>query len=227
MINKSQYQIILLKNNERIETLCTFSLLTSVLIKYNELLEENKKIILPIKKLNIEKIEDVKYHLCIIKRKDENDLTNPKFKNDFGEFIENIVEDNDEWIIFKKEEYFIEEKFWVYGFHPLYDRKNFMFIYNDILKDNIKSKYDFINIYYYKNKIIFEGVNTINMVICKDMSDAVRLYCKLDDFAKEDKLKYLAFTGNGGRTKKSASMTIDKIMSFTNWDRRKIKRSTT
>lgn len=225
-MEKCKYQIIILRNNERIKTISSHTSLKNTLSKFNKIVTENKKVVFPIQHLNIENIEDVKYHIAIIKKK-SYDTENVKLKNDYGQYVDHIVEDNDEWILYEKNDYYFEESFWVYGYHPRFFRKDFMFIYDNLLKFYAKNKYTFLNVYYYRNKVLFETSDKLNMVICKNKDDAVRMYCLLDDYAKKDKLKYVMFSGNGGRNRKLSENTINKIIKLTNWKKRKVIRYTT
>lgn len=227
MGKKADYQIIILKNNERLYTVSNHYTQESAIRKYNKMLEENKEIVFPIKFLNVEKIESVKYHIAIIKRKTDTDDDIPKLRNDYGEYVDHVVVDNDEWIMFEKEEYKFEESFWVYGYNPHYYRKTFMWIYEELVKKHANNKRDILSIGYYKNKVLFETINHIDMVICKNKDDGIRLFSLLDDYVQNDKLKYIMFIGNLAATRNQASKVRDKIQSFTHWTRNYINYPTT
>lgn len=224
---QAQYQIILIKNNECVEVKSSYTYLDSALLKFNSLLEESKKVTFPIQYYNEEKIEGVKFYLAIIKRKTDLDGETSLLKNDYGEYVEHIISDNDEWIMYQKEPFYIEESFWVYGFHPRYYRKDFNFIFNNIVKKYAHDKYDFLNVFLYKNKVLFESTFHTDMVICKNQNDAVRLYALLDDFCQEHKMKYIMFSGAHNKSRKEISNTIEKIIKLTGWSRKKVRRNTT
>jgi len=227
MIGQAKYQIILLKNNECVKVISSHSNFSRVKDKFENMLDENKKIIFPIQYLNEEKIVPVKYYLAIIKRKEREDEETPKLKNEYGQYVNHIIVDNEDWLMFDKEEYNFEESFWVYGYNPYFYRKTFLFIYNELIKKYASNKYEFMRITYYKNKVLFDTYSHLDMVLCKNKDDAYRMYCLLDDFCKNDKLKRVLFDGDSGRNKNSATYTINKIAELTHWKRKKILRHTT
>ena len=63
------------------------------------------------------------------------------------------------------------------------------------------------------------------MVICKNKSDAIRLYNQLEEWCNKDKeVKYFIFNGDWS---KSTERMVEKIKQLTNWDDLKIRRSST
>jgi hypothetical protein len=64
------------------------------------------------------------------------------------------------------------------------------------------------------------------MVICKNKSDSVRFYNLLEEFAKKNKCKYVAFMGDIRHSKYKGDW-IEKIKKLTNWNAQKISRLST
>lgn len=220
---KKLYQIIVLKNNESIELISSHFNLSTVQQKYYKMLEDNKKIVFPRQYINDNTINETNYHLAIIKRKTDSDITNPKFQNQYGAFVEHKIIDNDDWVLLEKDVYNYEETFWVYGYNPRYYRKDFMFIYNNLIKSVMINKNNFLSISVFKNKLVFEGLDNVNMVICKNKNDARRMHDLLDDFCKVDKLKNVLFCGDCSKINR----LFKTIQNLTNWNYKKIMRNTT
>lgn len=207
-----------------IELISSHTLLSTVQQKFNKMLEENKRIIFPRQYINNDTINETVYHIAIIKRKEESDNNETtRFANSYGMYVEHQIVDNDEWVLMEKEPYNYEESFWVYGYNPRYYRKNFLFIYQNFVKPFGKNKYNFLTVSVFKNKVIFEALDKTELVICKNNDDALRLHNLLDDFAKEDKLKYVMFCGNCSKNNR----LFNVIQKLTNWTYKKIMRNTT
>lgn len=224
---KYKYKIIIVQNNKQIQHLKAYVKLDKALAYFNLMLEENKKVIFPIQFVNTKAIKDVNFKLVLLKRREKNDEPNHRLRNDYGEYVEHDTT-NKEWLVYNIAPYNMEEHFWAYGFHPFKDRKTFKFIYNNFVKKQAQNKYNFLNITLFKNKILFETSSKSDMVICKNITDAIRMYNLIEEFASNDKLKYIMFSGNGDNPKYSKKhKIIEKIQELTGWNSKKIRRSTT
>lgn len=227
MTGQTSYQLILLKDNECIKTISSHFNYARAKYKYDKMLEDNKAVLFPIQYLNVEKIVEVKYYIALLERRNEKGNESTKLKNEYGQYVDHIIIDNDDWLMIEKEEYNFEETFWVYGYNPHFFRKTFSFIFKELILKYSKNKYEFLNIHFYKNKLIIESFSHTDMVICKNGSDAIRLYCLLDEYCKNFKIKQIMFSGNDARNRISSTRTIDKIEALTHWSRKKIQRNTT
>ena len=78
-----------------------------------------------------------------------------------------------------------------------------------------------------KNKVLFDNYDELNMVICKNKSDAIRMYNLIEEKSSEDKVKFIFFNGDCEATKLKKDNAIEKIRKLTNWDNKKILRSST
>ena len=80
----------------------------------------------------------------------------------------------------------------------------------------------------FKNKVLIETSNTLDMVICKNKSDGIRLYNLLEEWCnKEKEVKYYLFNGDWGLTPDKRHKCVEKIRKLTNWDDLKINRCNT
>jgi hypothetical protein len=219
-----------LSNGKQIDVLGTYPSELKVNIAFNKLIEENKKVLFPISTLsmdNARKLIDANYEIIIIKKREDNDPKTTYIRNNMGDIVE-YTTNNEKWVVYDKHPYNKEETFWVYGYHPLVQRKDVTFIYKNIVKPKALRKSTFLNIMLYKNKILFETSDNMDMVICKNKSDAIRLYNLLENWCdKEKEVKYYLFNGDWSLTSDKKEKCVEKIKKLTNWDDLKIKRSST
>lgn len=222
---KSKYKIIKTSNRKYLESLGVFKNIESASQTLNELIKQNKEEVrFPVRFKNHKGIKEVKYELVLLKRKTIKDINPNLFRNEYGQFVESIIKNSDDWVIEDKKEFLKEEEFYVYGYHPIYQRKNFYFIYNELLLKNI-NKYNIIAVMVYKNKLILLLDNDIEIIICKCVSDSIRLYTELENECLLKKQKYIFFNGVCG--KKTKENIEKKIQIKTNWNLKKIRRIST
>lgn len=217
---KNIFHIILVSNGKMIKTLynCASEILVNK--KFNELIYENKKIRFPVRCINIGKLVDANYEIYIIRRNDENVKT-VKLKDENGKIINFETSDSD-WTIYDRSNYDKEETFWVYGYHPVFQRKDFKWIYDNIISNNL-SKYNIKQILVYRNKLLVSTTNNLDMVLCKNESDCIRLYNELEKESINNKLKYAFFVGDAYHSSLKKNW-FDKIKKLTNWSDTKIRR---
>lgn len=227
---KANYQIILTTNGKHLDYIGNYNTELQANRAFIKLLEENKKVIFPVRTLsmdNARKLIDAKYELVIIKRREENESNVTKIRNEFGDFVEHTT-NNDGWVVYDKAPYDKEESFWVYGYHPIVQRKDFLFIFNEIVKPKTIYRSSFLSVMIYKNKLLFETTDSLDLVICKNYNDSIRLYNLLKEWCDKDKsVKYYLFNGDWTLTREKKEKCVEKIQKLTNWDLLKIRRSST
>lgn len=227
---KVNYQIILTSKGRRLEYLGYYNTELQANRAFTKMVEENKKVVFPVETIcldNSNKQSDAKYELVIIKRRDEKESNITKIRNEYGDYIEHTT-DNEGWVVYDKAPYHKEESFWVYGYHPNIQRKDFMFVYNEIVKPKTTYRSSFLTIYIYKNKVLFETSDSLDMVICKNKKDSIRFYNLLKELCDNDKkAKYYLFNGDWSLTRDRKEKCEEKIQKLTNWDLLKIRRSST
>lgn len=221
---KNIYHIIMTSRGKQLHDLYWTDTWEKVSKKYNEMLKENEKVIFPTKKIKISgTFYDANYELVIIKTKHESDEDENLIRSDNGKF-EPYVSSDEDWIVCDRHSWDIEETFNVYGYHPIYQRKNIEWIFNEFLLKDSKDKYKFkeVNILY--NKVIFNEAGNLNMVLCNDRSDAIRMNNILEKMAKKHKLKYVIFKGLVEKRKDIIDW-YHRIEKWTGWNYLKVKRS--
>lgn len=224
--NKGQkfiYRIILTSHNKQIKELYKSKKEDSIYSKFNKIIEENSKnIIFPVRYINNGGLKDANYEIMIIKEKQKNESKETKLRDEYGRYI-SYVTTSDKWIIINRADYYREESFWVYGFHPQLDRKDFNWIFKNYIKKNC-NKYSFKNILVFKNKLIIDINGELNIIFCKNKSDSIRLYNQLEVYAKKNKLKYIIWSGDISYSQFKKDL-IDRLLKFTGWSFRKLNRS--
>lgn len=224
--NKGQkfiYRIIITSHNKQIKEIYKSKKENSAYKKFNELIEDNSKnIVFPVRYINNGGLKDANYEIMIIKGKEDGESNETKLRDEYGRYI-SYVTTSDKWIIINRAEYNREESFWVYGYHPQLDRKDFNWIFDNFIKENC-NKYSFKNIVVFKNKLIIDTNGEFNIVFCKNKYDCIRLYNQLEVFAKKNKLKYIIWGGDVTNSQFKKDL-IDRLLQFTGWTFRKLNRS--
>lgn len=225
---KRPYRLIITCNNKQYESVGSFTTEIKALKAMHQIAKENeKKIIFPKKYITTNLVQEAKFHLVLIKKRDENDPSINLVKNEYGEYVEH-ESNNPLWLIVDKLPYNIEEEFWVYGYHPMTDRKNFDFIFDELVMPYAVDRSKGLNIQIFKNKVLFESLGHMDLVLCKNQSDAIRLYNLLNEKCQNTKsIKYVLFLGDGDSTLYSKHSCVEKIKELTNWNEKKIKRAMT
>lgn len=217
------YHIIITSCGKEIKDIYHSAKEESVYRRFKSLLSDNKSsVVFPVRYINNKGLKEANYELMIIKSKDKKDPSETRLRDEYGKFI-NYVTSNDNWIVIERAEYLREETFWVYGYHPQLQRKTFDWIFdNFIIKDC--NKYLIKNVYLFKNKFIVDCNGIINMVLCKNVDDAIRLFNQLEMKYDKEKGKYVMWSGNLTHSTMRKNI-IDKIIKLTGWNYNKIRRN--
>lgn len=217
---KNIYHIILTSNGKQIKTLynCASEMLVNK--KFDDLIEENKAVRFPVRFINIGKLVDANYEIYIIRRNDDDTKTT-KLKDENGKII-NFETNDDNWIIYDRETYYKEESFWVYGYHPVFQRKDFNWVFENMISNDI-NKYNIKQVLVFRNKLLISTTYELNMVMCKNESDCIRLYNELEKEATNKKIKYVFFSGDAYHSKLKKNW-FERIKKLTGWSDTKIRR---
>ena len=223
---KNLYHIILVNHDKMKEDLFWTDSVATVNKEFKTMVEENKSVVFPIK-FNNNKTEIIEssYEIMIIKARDKTESRETKVMDEYGKFV-NYATNDDHWIIYDRSPYYIEETFWVYGYHPRLQRKDFKWIYDNFISNNSNNKYLFKTVQLFKNKILVECNGKLDMVICKNKQDAIRMYNMIEEWCERDKMKYIGFMGDLSYSRYKSDW-ITKIQKLTNWTRKKITRMST
>ncbi len=220
------YSIILINHGKQLRTICSDTTEEKIYRRFKKILEENKKVAFPIKYNNHEHVMiESEYELVIIKCREEYEGLVNKVRTDTGEFTDYTTTDDD-WIVIDRAPYNIEETFWVYGYHPRLQRKDFNWIFDTFITKDAKNKYIFKSVQIFKNKVVIDCNGKLEMVICKNIPDAIRLYNKIEIESVNKKFKYIAFMGDVSKGKYRLDWR-KRLQDLTHWSNEKINRSST
>lgn len=222
---KRPYRIILTVNNRQKNEIERFKTEAEAYQKMNEMLEENQKaVIFPKRFAHYGGImREVNYNLYILRRlsPDETDKTT-QLRNEYGEFV-TYETTHSKWAVVDKCNWEFEESFWVYGYHPQYQRKDFLWIFTNFIEKTAHDKYLFKNIWLYHNKIIIESTEHLEIIFTKNKSDAIRFYNLLEKWCTQKKFKYVVFCGEIDRT--LSQKWIPRLCEWTGFNVAKITRT--
>jgi hypothetical protein len=227
---KRPYHIITTNNGEQLKDIYTAVSIDVALKKLKEFQERfNKDVKFPVKFTSSHKektFTECDYRLMLIKKREPEDTYEGKFRNEYGKYVD-CSTGNDNWIFIDELPYNVEETFWVYGYNPKCQRKTFQFIIDELITVNSDNKYFLKQIAVFKNKLLISSTDKLDMVICKNHIDSVRLYNAISDVVSEKKLKYVTFAGDINKKTYSFNIWYNKIEKLTNWTYRKINKNTT
>jgi hypothetical protein len=191
--------------------------------------EYNKDVSFPVRYVSSRSektFTEADYRLMIIKKKEPTDTYQGKFRNDYGKYVDCIT-DNENWIFIEELPYMVEETFWVYGYNPKCQRKTFKFIFDELVISKVSDKHFIKQIAVFKNKLLIASTDKLDMVICKNHADSVRLYNEIARVSEEKKLKYVIFGGDINKKMISFDIWYKKMENLTHWTWRKLNKNTT
>ena len=218
---KGTFSIYLMKNGKRVKFFGRKRFKNAAVGLYFDLLKKNREEVAFKQTIvkNYGKYVENKYELVLVKKltpEESNNVT--LLRDDSGKFIENYLVDAPTHKILDKNEWLIEETFNVYGFDPQKERKDFKYIY-----DNIVLKYPnkYTRLFVYRNKVIHHYDDDFDMIKCKDTKQAINLYDKIESMVDKKKYPTIFFMGKLSGT--SIEWVISEIQKKTGWTRNKCK----
>lgn len=167
----------------------------------------------------------VKYEILLVKKTKENEDTVSAFRNEDGKFIDNIIVDLDNHVIVDKADWFVEEKFGIYGYHPRKEKKTYSFILNELLLNNEDIGDEMRRVMVYENKLIIQYLDDFDFVKCYDNDQCKLLYDKLQADILSLKKKYIVFMGE--IVPDLITKWIDRFEEKTGWKRNAIFKTNT
>ena len=154
----------------------------------------------------------------------EDRTTESMLRNEYGKLVRHVTTSKD-YYVYDKFRKLKEEKFWVYGYNPVSERKTYRFIREMFVETMPYEKESMLNIYLYNNKVIFRYDYDFELVICKNISDGIRMYKML--YERYGRQKGVIFTGKIGGGGERVRHTIEMIREKTGWDAAKICKANT
>lgn len=187
---------------------------------FNKLKENDKNIIFPsIITGDIHIKNSIDEYILI----EKNDSKSNLLRNEYGKLVEQNL-NIDGWVVIDKYRYTIEETFWVWGYKNKSDRKTFLWIYTNIIISDVDYCLEYKRIILYKNKIVVKNDNNdIELILCKNESDAIRFYNKIEEWVKRDKIKQVLFLGDYSSISDRRRKLEQELMDLTGWTKKKIQ----
>jgi hypothetical protein len=205
-----EYKVIIIDHRRIVKTLSKGTVKRSLYDEFKRLVKKNSEIKFPKRYINKGGIFEIQYYICMVEPLTEDN-------KDKGEII------FDKYIIIHKEKYDLEEKFWVYGYHPKTDKKELdevaaiLFTYRNKLNNRRALTL--------RNKLVVYNEERFDMVICKCDKDAQRLHHTLHAIAKSMKYNNIVFMGTCAF--EHLNTVYWDIVEHTGWPYDKVIRSTT
>jgi hypothetical protein len=216
--------VLLVKNKQRIKRFGASWWRSDAQKIYNEVLEQNRKEVkFPVKfrtdckKKRAENKKPTKWEILLVERLTEDEENVTQFRNDDGKFVNVELIDNKKYKVIAKEEWYIEEKFNVYGYHPIKDRKDYSFILKNLFLKKLEKIHDIFRVNVLHNKVFISHSDDFDFITCKNHDEAERLYTA---FQTDDAIchnKNVVFFGN--IVGKNISEMYDRMQEKTGWDR--------
>jgi hypothetical protein len=221
------YKIISSINGKQNSYVGKYCNINDAYAELEKLKAQNESVVFPRKYVNSTEIIAVKDEYLLLEKNRDGSKKDSMLRNEFGKFIPQKITNNKKWVIREKIIRLVEETFWVYGFDSKTDRKTFAWIWDNLVLNRIQNSYDVIRFLVFKNKIIIRYDNEqLSMILCKNGSDAIRMYNLMSD--NVDKLKNKQIVGVGAYnviSDKRRELESD-IMELTGWSKSKIQRPT-
>lgn len=223
---KAFYMVVIVKEKKRIRVLGTAWWKSNAYKIFNEAIETNRKKSKFKKTFYVTRTEgnavvkDIKYEIVIIKKTKEGEETVSQFRNEQGKFVDNVIIDWPGHVILDKDEWYAEETFGVYGFHPSREKKTYNFILNELLLNTGDCGDEMKRVMVYKNILIIHRTDDFDFVTCFDEEQAAMLYDMLQDDILKLKRKYIVFMGRV--SEEMTSEWIDRFEEKTGWDRKRL-----
>ena len=213
-----RYKIIITKDGKKKKLLYEGSNEKIAKEKYYTV-KDNNNVLFPKKNNAYKKVKPVHYEIMFLKEKE--DLDSPFYARDELGRNKPVDIKSDKWSLIHKDDFLYEEKFTVYGYDERLETKDI--IKKIILRRNKKDKIKQIN--YVINKVLIYQNGDFDVVVCKNSSDARRLYKTLREFCETNKVINIMFTGLVG--KRNRTNLYKRIVEKTGWTMNKTYRSST
>lgn len=201
-----EYRIILINKGRSVKTLKVTKDRSSALSSYDKEITSNKDVVFPIKYNVHSEVVECDYELLFVR----------KLNNDDHNLAPEYIFEN-KFKIIKREPYYLEETFYLFGKDPKSDRLTF-----NELKEYLIEKTTYIREYgILQNKIIIFNDEDFDMIICKCPEDGMRLGKKLYISLNSPKKFFYRGEYYGG----DKPEIVDIINERTGWSRKRIHRN--
>ena len=218
------YKIISCRNGVQNKFIGKYRTIEEAYDVFNDLKTKDRDVIFPSIITGDEKIKNSIDEYILIEKSDSQTSL---LRNEYGKLVEQVV-NKEGWAVIDKFRYKREELFWVYGYNSKNDRKTFLWIYTNLVMSGIDGYFSFKRVFLYKNKLLIrDDSERLEMVLCKDVGDAIRMYNKIEEWVKRDKIKQILFIGDFSEISDRRRKLEDELVKLTGWTKRKIQMKNT
>ena len=222
-LNIYDYKVVSCHNGKQSGYFGRFVKVEDAYTRVEELMKDNDKVVFPARVQIGKTIEDCRDEYLILEKNRYGDKEEPMLRNSYGKLVRQET-NSEKWIVMDKFRYDVEETFWVYGFDPARGRKTFEWIYYNIIRYGIETKFDIKRVMLYKNKVVVkDDAGNLDIVLCKTMSDAIRFYNLLGEWVLRDKVKQVMMLGNYSEIGEKRRALEQELIEKTGWAKRKIQ----
>lgn len=218
---KGTFIIYLMKNGKRLvnEVFGNRKYKVAALQLFHKLVEENHNSVQYPKTFSSygNKIYDLKYELILVQKlNNEGEEKVTLLRDENGKFVENYFTDTQNYKIIEKSDWYVEETFAVYGFNPSSERKDFNYIFNNIV---LKNTDVYTRLIVISRFVIHHYDDDMDIIMCKNKAQAIELYDKIEKVLDKKKYPNIFFMGKVEKT--SSSWLINDMQKKTGWNREK------
>lgn len=216
------YAIYITKRKQKVEILKRFRWRNKAVEYYKQLVEQNhNEVDFPktvVSNGTKDCMEELNMEILLVRRTTEKDYTKETaFKDEWGSVIKVSAIGKRDYVIIDKADWYVEESFYCYGFHPTRDQKPYSFIWNNWILNGGPGYDNTKRITRLNNKIIIKYVEGFDFVVCRNKKQAEDLYFKLMSDCESQKLNFLFFMGEVPRG--LVRQTYSELYEKTGWDR--------
>ncbi len=224
---RGYYAIYITKRKKKERLVKVFYWKNRAVKLFNDLVEENHSTVDFPKDLvangSKECMSKLDMEILLVRRATDKDFTKETaFKNEWGEVVKVTAKGRLDYVILDKADWYEEEAFYCYGYHPLRDKKPYRFIWDNWIVNGGPDYDNTKRITRFPNKIIIKYAEDFNFVVCRNTDQAEKLYFKLMSDCEAKKINYLFFMGEV--PKGLVRQTYEELYEKTGWDERLLHR---
>lgn len=210
------YMILLMKDKCKTKRLAFRRWRNSIMSDFDNIINKNRdEVSFPkhfIKSTDGNSQIKTDYEIVIVELLKNGEDNSTRLRNEHGKYIEHVIVDNKNYALIRKDAWWEEEYFSVYGYDPLTDKKPFKFIMENIVLKNVDRE-NMRRIFVHKHRVFIQYDTDFDFISCRNNYDAKRLY---DAMLKQcNNNKYILFTGQLPKTQ--VSWLYKKMEEKTGW----------